>query len=503
MNKGSRWKEAKSYGGRWLTTRMIMLVGVLVLLAGHAWGQTGEAREEVAELKSLSQAFTKVAKQAMPAVVFIKVERTTQARGESGFNDPFDLFGEEFFERFFRRRFPEGQRPQTPEGRQPREFRQMGQGSGFIITDDGYILTNHHVVGEADRVTVVLHDGREFEAKLVGTDPSSDVAVIKIEDAGKLPTLPLGDSSALEIGEWVMAIGSPFGLTHTMTVGVVSAKGRSRLGIVDYEDFIQTDAAINPGNSGGPLINLNGEAVGLNTAIFSRSGGYMGIGFAIPIDMVQDIQAQLVKTGQVTRGYLGVRIQDITEELAQSFDLKEAKGVLVAGVSDGTPAAEAGLERGDVIVEFNGEPVEDVGQLRNLVAMTSPGKQTTITVIRDGQRRELTVTVGKLPDEVAVSAAAPELFDEVGLRVQNLTAELAEELGYEGEEGVVISEVEPDSPAAAAGLRPGMLISQANRKSVDSVEAFQEALTTSGNTQRVLLLVQDQRGSRYVALRLG
>jgi serine protease Do len=219
--------------------------------------------------------------------------------------------------------------------------------------------------------------------------------------------------------------------------------------------------------------------------------------------MVQDIQAQLVKTGQVTRGYLGVRIQDITEELAQSFDLKEAKGVLVAGVSDGTPAAEAGLERGDVIVEFNGEPVEDVGQLRNLVAMTSPGKQTTITVIRDGQRRELTVTVGKLPDEVAVSAAAPELFDEVGLRVQNLTAELAEELGYQGEEGVVISEVEPDSPAAAAGLRPGMLISQANRKSVDSVEAFQEALATSGKTQRVLLLVQDQRGSRYVALRLG
>jgi serine protease Do len=292
-------------------------------------------------------------------------------------------------------------------------------------------------------------------------------------------------------------------LDHTITVGVVSAKGRSRLGIVDYEDFIQTDAAINPGNSGGPLINLNGEVVGLNTAIFSRSGGYMGIGFAIPISMARDIQEQLIKMGKVTRGYLGVRIQDLTEDLANSFNLKMAEGVLVAEVTHGTPAEAAGLERGDVLVEFNGEPVEGVGRLRNLVAVTTPGKQVPITIIRDGQQCEMNITVGELPEKLTASAAEPESLGQFGRQVQNLTGELAGQLGYKRKEGVVISEVEPDSPAARAGLHPGMLVSEVNRESVDNVEAFREALAESGNTQQALLLVQDRRGSRYVALSLG
>ena len=495
MTTNRRCKEGKSYHSRLLGAGLGVLVCVLLVLAVSLGVQARETSGDVVALKELSQAFTKVAKQAIPAVVYIKVEQTVQGRSEGSFNDPFDLFSEEFFERFFRRRLPEGQKPQ--------QFRQQGQGSGFVVTNDGYILTNHHVVGEADRVTVVLHDGREFGAKLVGTDPRSDVAVIKIEDAGDLPTLPLGDSEALEIGEWVMAIGSPFGLSHTITVGVVSAKGRSRLGITDYEDFIQTDAAINPGNSGGPLINLNGEVIGLNTAIFSRSGGYMGIGFAIPINMARDIQAQLVSTGKVVRGYLGVRIQDISEDLAKSFDLKETKGALVAEVSKNTPAAAAGLEQGDVIVEFNGVPVEDVGQLRNQVAMTAPGKQVPIAIVRDGQRRELTISLGTLPEELTATAVPPVLQEELGMGVQNLTDELAEQLGYEGKEGVVISEVEPGSPAASAGLRPGMLISQINRESVDDVEAFQEALAESSKTKQVLLLVEDRQGSRYVALSLG
>jgi serine protease Do len=478
-------------GHRWLAGALGILVGACVVLAGQPRVQARETNAGVAKLRELSQAFTDVAKRAIPAVVYVKVERTVEARG---FNNPFDLFSDEFFKRFFGRRLPEGQ--------QPREFRQQGQGSGFIVSKDGYILTNNHVVGEADRVTVVLNDGREFKAKLVGTDPRSDVAVIKIDSAGDLPVLPLGDSDALEVGEWVMAIGSPFGLTHTITVGVVSAKGRSRLGIADYEDFIQTDAAINPGNSGGPLINLNGEAIGIDTAIFSRSGGYMGIGFAIPINMARDIQRQLISTGKVVRGYLGVRIQDVTEALAKSFDLEKAEGVLVAEVSKGTPADKAGFKRGDVIVKFNHEPTTDTGQLRNLVAMTPPGTQVPVEVIRDGKQHTLSVEVGTLPEKLAAATSEPALQKELGMSVQNLTDELAEQLGYKGQQGVVISEVEPGSPAALAGLRSGMLITQVNRRSVNNTDEFQEALAASSHTKRVLLLVHDRQGSHFVALRL-
>jgi len=318
--------------------------------------------------RELSTAFRSVARQTVPAVVFITVEKTLDARDPSALNNPFEGFGQDFLERFFGRRFPEGQ--------QPRE-RQQGAGSGCIISHDGLILTNHHVVGDADRVTVKLNDGREFTAKTIGTDPPSDVAVIKI-DAQDLPVLPLGDSDAMEVGDWVIAAGNPFGLTESITVGVVSAKGRSRLGIADFEDFIQTDAAINPGNSGGPLINLQGEAIGVNTAIASRSGGYMGIGFAIPSNMVKAVKDQLVTSGKVGRGYLGVRIQELTRALAQSLHIDATEGVLVADVSKGSPAAQAGLKRGDVILALNGRPTSDPGQLRNSVAMSAPGTKVPV-----------------------------------------------------------------------------------------------------------------------------
>jgi serine protease Do len=493
MNSFTRQSQSKRW--RLFLVLSAALVCTVMLQAAHSEARdTNDARPA---LRSLSQAFTQVAQDAMPAVVFIQVEKRLRG-GQQPFryNDPFDLFGEEFFERFFGRRFPEQRRQ-----RQPREYRQQGQGSGFLVSKEGYILTNHHVVGEADRITVTLADDRTFEAKLIGADPKSDVAVVKIT-GNDFPVLPIGDSDRLAVGEWVIAIGNPFGLTHTMTVGVVSAKGRSRVGITDYEDFIQTDAAINPGNSGGPLINLDGEVVGINTAIFSRSGGYMGIGFAIPIQMATNIQQQLIATGKVTRGYLGVSIQDLTMELAQSFGLDTTNGVLVASVAPETPADKAGLQTGDVIVAYDGTTVSDTSQLRNLVARTLVGRTVTVEIIRAKKTRELTVTIGELPDQILASADDAELLKQLGFTVQDLTEELAYQLGYEGQAGVIVADVEPGSDAARVGLRQGTLIREVNRQAVRNTAEFRQALRESKQSTRVLLLAQDRRGTRFVALDL-
>ena len=386
----------------------VWLLACALLLPAGTQAQT----PATSTARELSTAFRSVARQAVPAVVFITVEKTLESRHPTALTIHL-RFGEDFLERFFGRRFPGEQ--------QPRE-RQQGAGSGFIISKDGLILTNHHVVGDADRVTVKLNDGREFTAKTIGTDPPSDVAVIKV-DAKDLPVLPLGDSDAMEVGDWVIAAGNPFGLTESITVGVVSAKGRSRLGIADFEDFIQTDAAINPGNSGGPLINLQGEAIGVNTAIASRSGGYMGIGFAIPSNMVKAVKDQLVTSGKVVRGYLGVRIQELTRALAQSLHINTTEGVLVADVSKGSPAAKAGLKRGDVILAFNGRPTSDPGQLRNIVAMSPPGTKVPVQILRDNTKREVTIELGALPREQAAARAGEESQSpaRLGFNVQNLT----------------------------------------------------------------------------------
>jgi serine protease Do len=427
--------------------------------------------------------------------VFVTVEKTVESRNPTAFNNPFEGFGEDFLERFFGRRFSEGQ--------QPRE-RQQGAGSGFIISPDGQILTNYHVVGDADRVTVKLNDGREFTAKTIGTDEPSDIAVIKIE-AKDLPVLRLGDSDAMEVGDWVIAAGNPFGLTESITVGVISAKGRSRLGIADFEDFIQTDAAINPGNSGGPLINLQGEAIGVNTAIASRSGGYMGIGFAIPSNMVKAVKDQLVTNGKVVRGYLGVRIQELTRALAQSMHLDTVEGVLVADVSKGSPAAKAGLKRGDVILAFNGRSMTDPGQLRNTVAMSAPGTKVPLQILRDNKKREVTVELGELPREQTAARAGEETLApaRLGFNVQNLTPDIARQLGYDDTKGVVVTQIDPRSEAYQAGVRRGMVIREVNHQEVNNLQDFQEAVQKAEQEKQLLTLVESQQATLYVTFPIG
>jgi serine protease Do len=479
---------------RWVGMLVAACLIFVSASSGHAWTKTEE--DDIALLDRTAKAFAAVVKKAVPAVVSVQVEKTVE-KGPSSFHnfqDPSDFFNDPFFERFFGPGF-------QPRQRGPRKFRQMGQGSGFIIGKDGYILTNNHVVGDADVINVKLGDGREFKAKVVGADAQSDVAVIKIEGED-LPVLSLGDSDSLGVGEWVIALGNPFGLQQTVTVGVVSAKGRSRIGINDYEDFIQTDAAINPGNSGGPLVNIHGEAVGMSTAIFSRSGGYMGIGFAIPINMARTIKDQLIKTGEVTRGWLGVVIQDIDEDLAASFGLKQIEGALVAEVSPDSPAEKAGLKQGDIILTLNGQKIADVGELRNKIALMSPGTTVELGILREKEKKTIRVEIGNQPKGGWVAAGQQgKVLDALGLVVQELTPELAEQFGYQTQEGVLVSEVQQDSLADHAGIKPGNLIEEVDRQRVRNIREFTDALSMSEQTKRVLLRLRDGEISRYLVLR--
>ncbi len=476
-----------------LAVILAAMLAALVTFAPAAHAQD----QAIQSLRETGKAFAWVARKVSPAVVFIQVEKSVQRSPIQGFPTPF---GDDFFRRFFGIPTPQGQPHQFQAPAQPQR-KVVAQGSGFIFTSDGYIMTNNHVVADADKVTVRLEDGREFKGKVVGADPHSDVAVVKI-DAKNLPVLPLGDSDKLEVGEWVIAVGNPFGLSHTITAGIVSAKGRSSVGITDYENFIQTDAAINPGNSGGPLVNLDAQAVGINTAIFSRSGGYMGIGFAIPINMAKAIADQLIKHGTVIRGYLGIAIQDLTPELAKSFKRKPESGVLIAQVTKNSPAEKAGLKRGDVIVEFDGKPVTKAGPFRNRVALKTPGSKTQIKVLRDGKAKTLTVVIGKLPEKGVLTSKSSQQLSKLGITVQALTPELAKQLGYEGLSGVVIVRVDPGSVAAMAGLQPGILIEEVNRVPVKSIDDFQRAVKKTPPHGTLLLLVRKGANSEYLALQL-
>ncbi len=485
------------------TTRIWAAAALAVILAVG-----GSAAKESGDF-DFRRGFADVAAKATPAVVFIQVEKQVAIGNRNFyFNNPFDFFGEDFAEKFFG--LPPGmQGPGMPERRAPGRgraptFKQTGQGSGFIISKDGYILTNTHVVGDVDKITVKLADGREFPAKRVGADSKTEVALIKIE-ADELPVLAIGKPDALKIGEWVIAIGNPFGLKETLTVGVVSAKGRSNIGITDYENFIQTDAAINPGNSGGPLLNIDGEVVGINTAIYSRSGGYMGIGFAVPIDMAMNIKSQLVATGKVTRGYIGVVLNPgpVTEEMAKSFGRGEAGGVLIADVQKDGPADKAGIKSGDILIELDGKKITDVAQFRQDVAQILPNKKAEMLIFRDGKTSKKVVTVGEFPDDETAEAAesgGEHGLDKYGLSIQDLTQDLAKRFGYEAAKGVIISEVVPGSAAEEAGLRPGMLIIEANRMEVSSVKRFEEAMK-KGKDGNLLLRVKTERGAVFVNLR--
>ncbi len=454
--------------------------------------------DDIVFLNRSAKAFSSVVKKAGPAVVHVRVEKAVQSQKSFQGNDPYGMFNDPFFERFFGPQFRPPQ--QGPNNKSPRKFKQQAAGSGFIISSDGYILTNNHVVEEADSITIRLADKRELKATIIGTDPQSDVALIKV-DAKNLPVIPLGDSNKLEVGEWVIAIGSPFELSQTVTVGVVSAKGRSRIGINDYENFIQTDAAINPGNSGGPLLNIYGEVIGMNTAIFSRSGGYMGIGFAIPINMTKSVTNQLKKHGKVTRGWLGVMIQDVDEALSQSFDLKSASGVLISEVQRNSPASKAGIKQGDVLLSMNEKELIDVPDLRNRVAMISPGSKVKFQIIRDGKKIILTVDIGEQPSNFGKSHQGnDQTMENLGLTLQDLEPEIAAQFGYQKDQGVLIAGVAPGSAAAQVGLEAGHLIEEINKKRVHNLKELKNIMKSIKNPNQLLLLVHLGEYSRYIVL---
>ncbi|HEU4684043.1 MAG TPA: DegQ family serine endoprotease [Nitrospira sp.] len=442
------------------------------------------------------KSFVEIAKLVKPAVVNIAATRSGKL-GEGPHSSPFD---DPFFRRFFGDEFFKRESPQ-------RERKERGQGSGVIVDPNGIIITNNHVVNKADEIRVFLSDKRDFKAKLIGTDTKTDIAVLKI-DATNLPTVPFADSDQLEVGEFVLAIGSPFGLTQSVTMGIVSAVGRASMGIAEYEDFIQTDAAINPGNSGGALVNMRGELVGINTAIFSQSGGNMGIGFAVPSNLSRSIMDQLIRTGKVVRGWLGVAIQELTPELASQFGVPEAKGVLVSDVMDDSPAKKAGFERGDVILEFDGKAMDSPTQLRNGVAQTPIGRKVLVKVIRDKKQKTLDVTIVEQPksmsqggqeDSTESPSPAGVLSD---IEVRELNEELASRYGLKpSDRGIIITRVKPGSPAEDAGVREGDLVLEVNRKPVTSLKSYEKATSNLGKDQAVLLLLKRKGQAIYLTLK--
>lgn len=453
-----------------------------------------QATNDVSYLQQLSKGFTNVAKKATPAVVFIRCEVSNpepdEMSGPYGYSSPFDSLGEDFLNRFF------GVPPRSSPNRQ---MPQVSQGSGFIISADGYIATNNHVVKGADKITVVLDDNRELDATLIGTDPQTDLAVLKV-DGKDLPFLNFANSDQIDVGEWAIAIGSPFQLEATVTVGVVSAKGRQNLKITDLEDFLQTDAAINPGNSGGPLLNLMGEVIGVNTAIVSRSGGYMGIGFAIPSNMAKTIAMQIIDKGSVTRGFIGVSLQPVDKDIADAFGLPKAEGALVSEVVKDSPADKGGLKQGDIILKANGNPVKSVGGFRNDVSLMAPGSTVKLEINRKGQVMTLSVVLGNAQDKAATSSTAQT---KLGIEVDVLTPQLARQLGLSPSDlGVVITKVRPGSPAAMAGLRPGYLIQAVNHKRIEDMNDFNDAVTDLPSKNRVLLLIKQSNVTRFYSIKL-
>ncbi|MBI3777406.1 MAG: DegQ family serine endoprotease [Gammaproteobacteria bacterium] len=439
--------------------------------------------------------FVPVVKAVMPAVVNISTTRVVKQGAETSspfMDDPFfrQFFGEEFFHRF----------------QMPRDRRENSLGSGVIVDSAGYIVTNNHVVAKADEIKVLLNDKREFTGKVVGTDPKSDIAVVKI-NAKDLPVLPWGDSDKLEVGEYVLAIGNPFGLNQTVTQGIVSAVGRANVGIADYEDFIQTDAAINPGNSGGALVNARGQLVGINTAIFSRSGGYMGIGFAVPSNMTRAVMDSLIKSGKVVRGWLGVSIQEVTPDLAKQFGMKESRGALVSEVIPDSPAAAAGIQSGDIITAFNGKAVDGPGSLRNAVAQTLVGKTVKVEVLREKKPVTLEVKISEQPKDVAQVEGDTVQGDGkdtalAGVEVRNLTPDIARQLGLSGGiAGVVITGVEQGSAAEDAGLQEGDVIMEINRQPVRNTSDFKRLSGKLSKKDSTLLLLNRHGRKLFIAIR--
>jgi serine protease Do len=451
--------------------------------------------------------FAPVVQKVTPAVVKITTATRMHNTAYSGPGPGMQPGMDDFMRRFFGDE-NDGQMPRHNfrGPRMPRMPRQEGLGSGVVITKDGYILTNNHVVDGADQVKVALQDGREFTAKVIGRDPKSDVAIVKI-DAKDLPTIPVADSDKVEVGDVVLAIGNPFGIGQTVTTGIVSATGRGGAIGLDYEDFIQTDAAINPGNSGGALVDSQGRLIGINTAILSRSGGNQGIGFAIPSNLARDVAQSLVRDGRVTRGYLGVVIQDVNPALAKEFKLKENQGALVGDVTENSPAEKAGLKEGDVILEFNGKKVTDSRHLKLEVARTQPGESVPLKVLRDSETKDLHVTVKEMPgqERLAKNDRSDSDKDDSGtlngVTVGDLDRQARQQFDLPANvKGVVITDVAPDSAAAEAGLKPGDIIQEINRKPVKTAEEAVKMTEKSTNDNRTLLRVWSNGGSHFVVV---
>ena len=480
----------------------IGLVSGVLLWGGHSLTVSGAS--DVSSQKAMpvvittpGNGFVEVAKHVTPAVVNITTVMAEKVSDGRSSSDELRDRMEEFFGKPFD---PQGR------GQNPWEHRgpQKGQGSGVIISSDGYILTNNHVIAKAREVTVTLPDKREFKGKIIGADPKSDLAVVKI-NVTNLPAVSWGDASKLQVGEYVLAVGNPFGLNSTVTLGIVSAVGRGHMGITQYEDFIQTDAAINPGNSGGALVNTSGELVGINTAIFSQTGGYQGVGFAVSTTMAKPIYESLVKTGKVVRGYLGIGLQDLSQDLAKSFSLKNTKGALVSDVKEDSPADQAGLKQGDVILNYQGTTVDDGVALQRLVTRTPVGSKVPVRVVRDGKERELTVRIGEQPEQEKVAKVDGGETDYAlaGLAIEDLDQNTARELGIKGKfQGVIVTRVEPDSGAEKAGLVPGDIIREINRKPVKSVKDFENVSSDVKKGDSILILINRRGNALFLSAKV-
>jgi len=487
--------------GMWKNLCVLPWVTVLLVLAAGVPG-FAQAASGPDILAQISEATARVAEQASPAVVGIWVDIKPETQ-QTALKDPSEPVPNPFGNRSL------PQSPQSPQpSPKPKQFPQMqpheqALGSGFIVSKDGYILTNNHVVGNADLVVVTVGDNQPVKAEVVGTDPPTDLAVIKIQGDPSLPVLPLGNSDKLRVGDWVIAIGQPFGLTHTVTGGIISALNRRQMHLTTYEDFIQTNTAINPGNSGGPLVNRDGRVVGINTAILGSEGN-IGIGFAIPVNMAKDVYEQIVKTGKVTRGYLGIDIQELTPDLATVFGVRaDMNAIVVTHIAANSPAQQAGLQRGDVITQFDGSSIRDGTTLQSRIASMKPGSQVSLTLLRDGKPNDVTVQLGARPTQPPTTEKKGQkqaIVELLGMAVQDLTPDLAERLDYQGLTGVVILAVEDDSLADASGLDAGMLIQEINRLPVRNMSEFGQVLEEAAQKPPILFLVDNQGSYRYIVI---
>ncbi len=478
---------------------IVVMLAIMVLATVSPLPSTAEAPPA---LKQLDEAFVQVAEMATPSVVNIKSSKKESSGPMGSDLEPFfrsppfrEFFGgEDFFKKF------------KKDPRHDGGLRAEGMGSGVVVSADGHILTNSHVVKDFDEITVTLSDKRSFKAKVIGADQESDIAVIKIEASG-LPMAKFGDSSKLRVGEIVMAVGNPFGFNRTVTSGIVSATGRSNVGIIGYEDFIQTDAAINPGNSGGPLVNINGEVIGINTAIATRSGGYQGVGFAIPANSAKMIMDDLVKDGKVRRGLLGVNIQDLDESLAKSFGAAGTNGALVSQVIVDSPAEKAGIKAGDIILNFNGQSVSGAANLKNLVGREKPGATAKLTIYRDKKTFDVDLTIGERTQKALASATPStpgETSNELGVEIEKVPAAMTEKMGLKEGEGVRIKEItNQDGPGSRMGLRVGDVVLEVDDKPVSDVTAFNKAVSDAKGGGLIRLKIQRGTAKVFLAAPLG